>query len=944
MFLEIQSTSFKNCCALEKVFVVMMLFPKQIAIVMAWTLPSRAAFTNFATTLFENSIKHHEESGSASGLDLFNHQKIARAFLNTDGPYRGLVLFHGLGSGKSCSSIVAAEAILTQGMKAAVFLPASLHMNFVDEVTKCGRDLYRKTQSWKSISVESTKFTEECERLGLDPKVVKRRRGVVWIPQPVSQGGIAFKSLESDQQRAIGQQLDEMIHASFSFFHYNGGLSESKLDEMLSAKEHPLADHVIVIDEVHGLVSRAVGSGVTGKKMYQLLVTAPRAKIIALSGTPLINYPEELAYLIGLVKGYSPVFTIAYSETTKAEDLLKALQSLPDVDLIDVRDGNQKFAKFTRLPLGFCWKDQKDRTAVTKDDSLKKKNDQDFIQDTIKALQTVVNDVNIRSIADKTLVAPLPLDPDVFRGTFIDEEYGAVLHKNTLANRMMGCISYFDPRGRDEDLYPSVKPLETVHTTLSSHQWLQYEEVRMKERTMEDRSKRMRGMKSGQNTGGIFSESQGVHRTFSRAVGNFAFPKNIRRPWPSSMREMLEQSQEEEDKENEEEAEAQDPGEFKLQSGGKSTTKKQPSKEAKDARIALKKEAKASYQLALAKAILQIKQGSFLNDEGLAECSPKFVEIIKRLNKSPGTALVYSTFRHVEGLAMLTLALELRGWSEFRLFKGDDGEWDVETNPNAHGLRYVSFDSDKDKNRIALAVFNSQLDALPPKLRKKVEALSGGPEMNLKGHIIKLMEITSSGAQGISLKNVRQVHILEPYWNQNRIDQVIGRAVRANSHKDLPKQDRTVEVFMYVATLDKKSKESSATIRIKDNGMTSDEHIVSIAKRKSDIMEQLYDIMKKAAVDCKIWSATACHNPPALANDGLLHGLDVISNAANEDRMFGTPDHRKLFVGAKEIRYKGKLYVYHPLTKKLYDSNSFKTGRFVEVGKVLDDGKSVHLI
>ena len=55
--------------------------------------------------------------------------------------------------------------------------------------------------------------------------------------------------------------------------------------------------------------------------------------------------------------------------------------------------------------------------------------------------------------------------------------------------------------------------------------------------------------------------------------------------------------------------------------------------------------------------------------------------------------------------------------------------------------------------------------------------------------------ITASGAEGISLKNVRYVHITEPYWHPVRIEQVIGRARRICSHKNLPEQYRTVEVF-----------------------------------------------------------------------------------------------------------------------------------------------------
>ena len=53
---------------------------------------------------------------------------------------------------------------------------------------------------------------------------------------------------------------------------------------------------------------------------------------------------------------------------------------------------------------------------------------------------------------------------------------------------------------------------------------------------------------------------------------------------------------------------------------------------------------------------------------------------------------------------------------------------------------------------------------------------------------IKVIMITKAGAEGLDLKNVRNVHIMEPYWYETRIQQVIGRAARYNSHIDLPEK------------------------------------------------------------------------------------------------------------------------------------------------------------
>ena len=74
-------------------------------------------------------------------------------------------------------------------------------------------------------------------------------------------------------------------------------------------------------------------------------------------------------------------------------------------------------------------------------------------------------------------------------------------------------------------------------------------------------------------------------------------------------------------------------------------------------------------------------------------------------------------------------------------------------------------------------------------------ALSLG-EYAAKGR--KILLTTKTGVEGIDLKNVRQVHVVEPYWNPVRIKQVKGRAVRVGSHLQLPPKDRTVDIFFYL--------------------------------------------------------------------------------------------------------------------------------------------------
>ena len=78
------------------------------------------------------------------------------------------------------------------------------------------------------------------------------------------------------------------------------------------------------------------------------------------------------------------------------------------------------------------------------------------------------------------------------------------------------------------------------------------------------------------------------------------------------------------------------------------------------------------------------------------------------------------------------------------------------------------------------------------------------------GEIVKLFMITSSGAEGINLKNTRYVHITEPYWHPVRVEQVIGRARRICSHEDLPDDMQDVKVFLYLMQFTDKQVELGA--------------------------------------------------------------------------------------------------------------------------------------
>merc|ERR1711871_707737 len=100
------------------------------------------------------------------------------------------------------------------------------------------------------------------------------------------------------------------------------------------------------------------------------------------------------------------------------------------------------------------------------------------------------------------------------------------------------------------------------------------------------------------------------------------------------------------------------------------------------------------------------------------------------------------------------------------------------------------------------------------------------------------------GAEGLDLKNIRQIHIIEPYWNQMKIKQIIGRGVRRDSHMALPPKDRNIEIYRYFSVF------SSKNSLISKDKITTDEYIEDISLKKQKLINKILDIFKECAIDC----------------------------------------------------------------------------------------------
>ena len=124
-------------------------------------------------------------------------------------------------------------------------------------------------------------------------------------------------SIFEDQK--INEQVNLMISYKYEFINYNG-LRNSHLASLTNNYTiNPFSNKVIIIDEAHNFISRIVNKlsrpSSLSMKMYNYLMEAENCKIILLSGTPIINYPHEVAILFNILRGYIYTFTTKINDT-----------------------------------------------------------------------------------------------------------------------------------------------------------------------------------------------------------------------------------------------------------------------------------------------------------------------------------------------------------------------------------------------------------------------------------------------------------------------------------------------------------------------------------------------------------------------------------------------------------------------------------------------------
>jgi len=244
-----------------------------------------------------------------------------------------------------------------------------------------------------------------------------------------------------------------------------------------------------------------------------------------------------------------------------------------------------------------------------------------------------------------------------------------------------------------------------------------------------------------------------------------------------------------------------------------------------------------------------VAHGEFLAADGLNKFCPKIETLINYVRNAEGVVFIYSRYVWA-GIIPIAIALEHAGFGRF-------------------GGNHL-LDNGKSKGKAgSYTILSSDEQRISPQKEQDIQTVSS--KENVDGSVIKVVLVSDVGSEGIDFKNIREVHIMEPWFNMNKIEQIIGRGVRNDAHRYLPEEMRNCTIYHHVNMLAGKNAELESI----------DFRMYRISENKQKQISQVERVMKENAIDCALNHDVLVYNDgPSLtiktSQGKVIHGFKRI--------------------------------------------------------------------
>lgn len=679
-------------------------------------------------------------------FDLMPHQNFVKNFMSRDTPYNGILLFHGVGTGKTCSAIGIAEEY-------------RLHLK-----------QYNNSSRKEIIIVANPNVQENFKKQLFDEsKLEETENGIFKLNTCI--GNSLINEINPDQnikltKEQITKQINKLRDSNYIFMGYQkfGKYIERRINvdelqnnenDMKELKKNKIRSHfnnrLIIIDEVHNIRTGDDNpkQKILTKYLKEISKYAINLKLVFLSATPMYNNHNEIISLTNILNINDTRSTITESEIfdkdgefIKYEDNLESGEDLLKRKLTGyvsyVKGENPYSFPFRIYPNDF-----------SKNNMLTKKD-----------------------MPDKQ-----------FNNITVSEEINLPLYMVTLPNEQKIGYSF---------LLKYLK-LNSVNTNWEELTSLGYNQLNKPLESLNFIFPKLEidlFLKSGMDINELTKDQvENIITSFDAEIGK----NNI---------DII----------------------------GKAGLK----------RIMNFKKDKVLHSYNYKPEILS-NYGRVFSLDNLNKYSIKLHSICTNIINSKGISIIYAA--HIEGGAVpIALALEELGFTRFStsqytksLFENPPVEQidSLYMKPRSQ-LKNVKF----NPARYAMITGDSLLS------QKNAEDLSFITNSDNKdGSKVKVIIISKAASEGLDFKNVRQLHILEPWYNLNRIEQIIGRGVRNLSHCSLPFKERNVEIYMYTMRPFLYNDEKIETL---------DMYLYRLAEKKAKKIGNVTRLLKEISIDCNL--------------------------------------------------------------------------------------------
>ena len=715
--------------------------------------------TKYDGTIY--NVKEQAEKMCHAKFELMPHQLFVRNFMSIQTPYNSLLLYHGLGTGKTCSAIGISEEMrsyiknIGSAQKIIVIASPNVQSNFIYQLFD-ERKLELQGGIWNLNTCVGNELLKELNPMQLQnlskEKVISQIKGLI-KQYYIFMGYGEFANFIKRKT-----MVDE-----------NSGLSDSekRIVESDNIKKY-FNNRLIIIDEVHNI--SAIQSNKQNKKTSSMLMHvckhAKNMRLLLLSATPMYNSYREIIWLTNLL------------------NIVNKKSLIREEDVFD-KDGNFIEGKTT-------------------DDGRKIEGGKELLKRKLTGYISYVRGENPYTF-------PYRVYPEIF-----DE--ARIIKKENYPKIQM------NKRVIDSPL----KYLPVYANKIGDYQKKVYEFIMQHLRNKVFITPFQKGERNMPNFENMESFGYTLLTNPIQSL-NIVYPSEDF----DTLNDNIKEKGDDEIQVNEEEELNVENYENIINTmvGSQGLNK-----------IMTYKITKSPYMLRNKfeyKPEVVDKYGRIFAPDYIARYSDKISNICKIIKKSKGMVMIYSQYID-SGVVPIALALEEMGFNRYgtsshttSLFNNSptDPIDSISLLPKSehikskeytntfYGAKYVMITGDKHFSP------NNAAD-----LKKIIHS------DNKYGEKIKVVLITKAAAEGLDFKNIRQLHVLEPWYNASRLEQIIGRTVRNLSHCALPFEERNVEIYLHGTQ--------------KDDEETADLYVYRYAENKAVQIGKVTRILKENAVDC----------------------------------------------------------------------------------------------